>query len=460
MLFVDTDGDLVVKGDINAKTLSTGSKTSSATGQDGLFIDSNGNLYSGSNNQTIIYANGEFTFGGENGISFDGTNITLGSDCTISWNRVADKPDIATTSQIPTKVSQLNNDSNFQNATQVTTITENTISTTNVLAQNLRVTAAKIDGQITASQINTTGLKAGSVDAENITGTTISGKTISGGTISGSKITGVTGSIGGFEIGSNSLYSPNSNIEISKKNIYISSSSDPAKYAFYAFTEPSKCYACIRSATYGLYWGYLQEELDFIDDNIHKTGWGIYAQASLNIQTSNTLYIDSSNQIDLNTSQCHLVISGDYDHFFPSSNGTTLLGTSGHRWGQIYSSNTTISSSDIKNKDVIGSIDFAEDLIMSLSPTTFMWKDGDHRRTRMGFIAQDVAEVCKTLEKNLSVVTASYIEDENRDYFGEEVDDSKLTWGISYEQLIAPMVAVIQNQERRIAQLESIINKE
>ena len=426
LLFVDADGDLVVKGDINAKTLSAGSKTSSATGQGGLFIDSNGNLYSGSSNQTIIYANGNFRFGGTNGINFDGTNITLGSDCSISWNNVTDTSGVASKSDIPSD-------------SHITQITKNTVTTAYVNA--LEVTAK-------------------SVAAENLTGTTISGKTISGGTISGAKITGITGSIGGFEIGSNSLYSPNSNIEISKKNIYISSSSDPAKYAFYAFTESSKCYACIRGATYGLYWGYLQEELDFIDDNIHKTGWGIYAQASLNIQTSNTLYIDSANQIDLNTSQCHLIISGNYDHFYPDSNGTTLLGTSGHRWGQIYSSNTTISSSDIKNKDVIGSIDFAEDLIMSLSPTTFMWKDGDHRRTRMGFIAQDVAEVCKTLEKNLSVVTASYIEDENRDYFGEEVDDSKLTWGISYEQLIAPMVAVIQNQERRIAQLESIINKE
>lgn len=61
--------------------------------------------------------------------------------------------DVATDSDIPTKVSELTNDSGFQNATQVTTITNNTISTTNVLAQNLQVKAANISGLLKASQI-------------------------------------------------------------------------------------------------------------------------------------------------------------------------------------------------------------------------------------------------------------------------------------------------------------------
>lgn len=61
--------------------------------------------------------------------------------------------DVATDSDIPTKVSELTNDSGFQNATQVTTITNNTISTTNVLAQNLRVNSANINGLLSATQL-------------------------------------------------------------------------------------------------------------------------------------------------------------------------------------------------------------------------------------------------------------------------------------------------------------------
>lgn len=65
--------------------------------------------------------------------------------------------DVATDSDIPTKTSDLTNDSGFQNATQVTTITNNTISTTNVLAQNLQVKAANISGLLKASQIEVGG---------------------------------------------------------------------------------------------------------------------------------------------------------------------------------------------------------------------------------------------------------------------------------------------------------------
>lgn len=457
ILVVNSSGDLSAKGAIIADTLSTGGRTSSATGQNGLFIDSSGNLYSGSSNQTIIKANGEFTFGGENGISFNGTNIMLGSACSISWNRIADKPDdIATTSQIPTKVSQLNNDSNFQNATQVTTITENTISTTNVLAQNLRVSAAKIDGQITASQINTTGLEADSINGGTITGGTITGSTISGVNIETNTFKALGSSSDNYITLGDYIYC-----------VHDDASTDVRMLLFRDYEQTvsgtKQYFYCDIWANQLNFWytGQTAWTLSYTG-----SGWAdVDGMTNFNkrVNFNYNIYVEKINSesaIVLATPMVDVRLSGQYNNFFPNDDGLISFGTSGHRWKQIYASNTTISSSDIKNKDVLGSIDFAESLIMSLSPTTFMWKDGDHRRTRMGFIAQDVADICKALGKNLSVVTASYIEDENRDYFGEEVDDSELTWGISYEQLIAPMVAVIQNQERRIAQLESIINKE
>lgn len=59
---------------------------------------------------------------------------------------------------------------------EVTEINENYLKTTTVYAEGLQVKAANIEGELTASQINTTGLIA-----ENISGTTITGKTIVGG---------------------------------------------------------------------------------------------------------------------------------------------------------------------------------------------------------------------------------------------------------------------------------------
>lgn len=60
---------------------------------------------------------------------------------------------VAMDSDIPTKTSELTNDSGFQNATQVTTITETTIATTNVIAQYLQVQGANISGTLTANKI-------------------------------------------------------------------------------------------------------------------------------------------------------------------------------------------------------------------------------------------------------------------------------------------------------------------
>lgn len=114
---------------------------------------------------------GTLTLGGENNtngkqyvkdangkilITLDNKGITLADGVNISWNNISNKP------SIPSKTSDLTNDSGFQNSKQVTQITQNTVTT---------------------SYVNALNVKAGSVDAEDITGTTITGKNIVGGTI-------------------------------------------------------------------------------------------------------------------------------------------------------------------------------------------------------------------------------------------------------------------------------------
>jgi hypothetical protein len=134
---------------------------------------------------------------------------------------------VAQTSDIPTSVSDLANDAGYQTSgevdnivegkgyqtasdvngivdgkgyqteSQVTTITKNTISTTNILAQYLRVRAAYIDGTITANQIDATNLK---VKAANIDGT------LSASQISVTDLNAFKATIGGFTIDNNSMH--------------------------------------------------------------------------------------------------------------------------------------------------------------------------------------------------------------------------------------------------------------
>lgn len=145
-----------------------------------------------------------------------------------------------------------------------------------------------------------------------------------------------------------------------------------------------------------------------------------------------------------------------------TNDNAQYCGNSSHRWKIVYAVNGSINTSDRKDKDVLGEISFAKDLIMSLEPVQFMWKDGDHRRKRMGFIAQDVSDTCKKLGENLAFVYASYGhegEDNEQLYLGEKVDDRLLKWGISYDQLIAPIVKVVQDQQREIEQLKQDIQE-
>jgi hypothetical protein len=83
-------------------------------------------------------------------LKVDGANIT--GKLTIGQLPSS----VAETSDIPTKTSQLTNDSGYQNSSQVTEITKDTIKTTNVIAANLKVKAANIDGSLTIGQLPST----------------------------------------------------------------------------------------------------------------------------------------------------------------------------------------------------------------------------------------------------------------------------------------------------------------
>ena len=146
-------------------------------------------------------------------------------------------------------------------------------------------------------------------------------------------------------------------------------------------------------------------------------------------------------------------------HTVPSTTSTSTstgfyLGLKANRWLQLYSWSAVNTGSDGKRKDVLGDIDFAKELIMGLEPVEFQWKDSDHIRSHMGFIAQDAAKVGKSLGKDLSFYEASYIDESKGDYHGEEVSDEELSWGMMYDELIAPLVKVVQMQQKEIDQLK------
>lgn len=120
-----------------------------------------------------------------------GNQITMGKNATISWDSVTGTDDIASKSDVSNAKSEAiataSNDATskandakssavseieqkgYQTKSQVTKITNDTISTTNVVAQNLQVKAANIEGALTATQIDVDNLSAISANMGTVT---------------------------------------------------------------------------------------------------------------------------------------------------------------------------------------------------------------------------------------------------------------------------------------------------
>ena len=133
---------------------------------------------------------GTLTLGGENNvngkqyvkdangkilITLDNKGITLADGVSISWNNISNKP------SIPSKTSELTNDSNYATTEQIPTDNNQLSNGAEYIDSDTATQITK--DTVTTSYVNALSVKAGSVDAEDITGTTITGKNIVGGTI-------------------------------------------------------------------------------------------------------------------------------------------------------------------------------------------------------------------------------------------------------------------------------------
>lgn len=119
----------------------------------------------------------------------------------------------------------------------------------------------------------------------------------------------------------------------------------------------------------------------------------------------------------------------------PGGDDDIQLGSSSHRWSEVYAANGTIQTSDRRLKSEIDSLGYGLAEVMRLRPVTYRWKDeapgdaaGDERH--LGLIAQQVEDV-------LAEVV-------------ERPEDEGGYLGMSYSELIPVLVRAVQEQQRII----------
>lgn len=149
--------------------------------------------------------------------------------------------------------------------------------------------------------------------------------------------------------------------------------------------------------------------------------------------------------------------------FCPYVSGKVILGSPSYKWGQIYSTNSAISTSDENEKNTIESLEKekAAEFIKGVNPVSYKFNDGTSGRTHYGMISQDIEKLMESLGMD-SKDFAGFIKspktqrvetgkDENGNpVYEDKAIEGEYTYGLRYEEFIAPMIATIQYQQQKI----------
>lgn len=203
------------------------------------------------------------------------------------------------------------------------------------------------------------------------------------------------------------------------------------------------------------------------------------------------LHFASGSRIYSNQSQAlYLAASGESGYilklgvtsqawrFHPSVNGNVTLGGPSNRWGQIFSTTSTISTSDRNlKKDIYALSDKYENFFKLLKPCSYKFIDGTSDRTHVGFISQDVEDAMKAvgltdldfagfckdqetteIKKTRKVMKHNAVTDKEEvveeTYIEYEPIPDKFIYSLRYEEFIAINTAMIQKLMERVKKLE------
>lgn len=138
--------------------------------------------------------------------------------------------------------------------------------------------------------------------------------------------------------------------------------------------------------------------------------------------------------------------------------GTMNLGSGAHRWLKVYASSTSISTSDERDKNIIGEFDERhKKLFMKLKPILFKWKDENiDTDIHFGLGAQTTEQFA--LECGIAPDEIAAIEHTVWDEPSPR-DGRTDRYGMGYDEIHMLTIPVVQEHEKRIELLEEKIKQ-
>lgn len=168
-----------------------------------------------------------------------------------------------------------------------------------------------------------------------------------------------------------------------------------------------------------------------------KSGTGYYSGFGL---SSSTIDLNINFKTTSSTTIKAIRFSYPNGALYPTTSNSLNLGTSSYRWKYIYSNNA-LQVSDKREKKNIEQIDLqrCKDWVDNTSAYTFKYNDDEEQRQRVGLIAQEVQQYIPE-----AVV---------------ESDDEKKTLSLGYSDLVAPLLAVVKDLRKEVAELKERVAK-
>ena len=387
---------------------------------------------------------------------------------------------VAETSDIPTKVSELSNDSGYQNRTGVVSIIDGRITADYVEALEISVAAANITGKLTASQINANGISASNV--------TISGAiTATSGSMENMTITGK------LTFGGNSSYYINANYDDGSYYINLPGFRvDDASGAVFSgkLSAASGSFSGSVTATSGVFSNCTIDSSCIMNGAIQigeiftanedgtvnikssagngngilkidnywielESGTSSFDVTATRLKLSSNSYVGSlgrnvASHAQLSGSgQIQLYRDGTYFSIYIDGSAKAVCAHNLYITGNWTGSSSGSISSDRNKKNSITEFGEAYGVLFdNLLPCLFKYNDGTSDRLHSGFIAQEVKDAMDTAGIPTSDFAALCIANAGKDT--EE-------WSLRYEEFVALNTYEIQKLKKRLSELESLI---
>jgi len=117
----------------------------------------------------------------------------------------------------------------------------------------------------------------------------------------------------------------------------------------------------------------------------------------------------------------------------------------------------TRPSSSIKYKQNVQNLSLHKDSVLKLRPVQFQWKNSTTGKYDVGLIAEEVEQVMPNLVYYINPIDTLGI-DSAGNYITQFDTSVKEVEGVYYRKLPVYLLAIVQEQEQRLAQLDSIVS--